>query len=74
MAPAYCGNKMGILGVLMKEVLPWLIRLAAFAALVSPVQKIIFLTANIFSVLVPIAQQTGQAAVLGRLSLCLRKV
>jgi hypothetical protein len=39
---------MGILGVLMKEVLPWLIRLAAFAALVSPVQNITFFTTHFF--------------------------
>jgi hypothetical protein len=34
-----------------------------------PVQNIIFLTADYFNSFVPIAQQAGQAAVLGRLSL-----
>jgi hypothetical protein len=44
----------------------------ALAALVSLVQNIIFLTAHFFTLTVPIAQQPGPAAVLGRLSLCLR--
>ncbi len=39
--------------------------------LVSPVQNIIFLTERFFTLLVPIAQQPGQAVVFGRLSLCL---
>ncbi len=44
----------------------------ALAALVSPaVRNIIFLTGHFFTFLVPIAQQPGQAGVLGRLSLCL---
>jgi hypothetical protein len=43
----------------------------ALAALVSPVQNIIFLTVHLFTLLVPFAQQPGQAGVLGRLSLCL---
>jgi hypothetical protein len=65
----------------MKGVLPWLVRWArragtidfcpAWAALVSPVQNIIFLPARFFTLLVPIAQQPGQAVVLGRLSQCL---
>jgi hypothetical protein len=41
----------------------------ALAALVSPVQNI-FLAAHFFTLLVPTAQQPGQAGVLGRLSLC----
>ncbi len=63
----------------MKGVLPWLVlwtRRActldfcpALAALVSPVKNIIFLTVHFFTLLVPIAQQPGQAGVLGRLSL-----
>ncbi len=58
---------------------PWLVCLTrragtidfcpALAALVSPVQNIIFLTIHFFTLLVPIAQQPGQAVVLGRLSL-----
>jgi hypothetical protein len=65
----------------MKGVLPWLVRLArragtidfcpVLAALVRPVQYIIFLTAHFFTLLVTIAQQPVQAVVLGRLSLCL---
>ncbi len=43
----------------------------ALAGLVSPVQNIIFLTVHFFTLLVPIAQQPGQAGVLGRLSLCI---
>ncbi len=63
----------------MEGVLSWLVRRAryagtidfcsALAALVSPEQNIIFLTAHFFTSLVPIAQQPGQAVVLGRLSL-----
>jgi hypothetical protein len=63
----------------MKEVLPcswfvWSWRAVtidfspALAALVSLVQNIIFLNAHFFTLTVPIAQQPGQAAVLGRLS------
>ncbi len=46
----------------------------ALAALVSPVQKIFFLTAEYFNLCVSVAQQPGQAVVQGRLSLnvCLR--
>jgi hypothetical protein len=66
----------------MIRVLPWLVRQArcasardfchALAALVvSPVQNIIFLTIHFSTLLVPIAQQPGQAGVLGRLSLFL---
>jgi hypothetical protein len=65
----------------MKGALSWLICWAhgagtvdffpAFAALVSPVQNIIFLIAHFFTLFVPIAQQPGQAVVLGRLSQCL---
>ncbi len=64
----------------MNGVLPWLLHwscragtrdfCSALASLVSPVQNIFFLTAHYFnSFYVPIAQQAGQAAVLGRLSL-----
>ena len=42
---------------------PWL------HALVGPVQNICFLTVQDFKSFVPIAQQAGQAIVLGRLSL-----
>ncbi len=42
---------------------------SALAALVGPVQNIYFLNVHFFSSFVPIAQQAGQAAVLGRLSL-----
>jgi hypothetical protein len=41
----------------------------ALAALVSPVQNIFFLAAHFFTLCVSIAQQSGQAVVLGRLSL-----
>ncbi len=63
----------------MKELLPWLVHWVrrvstidfqpAFAALVSLVRNIIFLTAHFFTFLVPIAQQPGVAVMLGRLSL-----
>ncbi len=63
----------------MKGVLPWLVPWAgrsgtidfcpALVDLVSPVQNIIYLTAHFFTLVVPIAQQPGQAVVLGRLSL-----
>ncbi len=65
----------------MKAFLPWLIRWTCrastrdlclvLASLVSPVQNIIFLPVLFFTLLVPIAQQPGQAGVLGRLSLYL---
>jgi hypothetical protein len=59
--------------------LPWLVRrnastidfCPALAALVNPVQNIIFLTIYIFTLLVPTAQQPGQVGLLGHLSLCL---
>jgi hypothetical protein len=41
----------------------------ALAALVGPVQNIFFLSVHCFNYFVPIAEQAGQAAVLGRLSL-----
>jgi hypothetical protein len=41
----------------------------ALAALVGTVQNIFFFTVHYYSSLVPIAQQAGQAAVLGHLSL-----
>ncbi len=41
----------------------------ALAALFSPLQNLIFLTAHFFTLLVPIARQPGQAGVLGRLCL-----
>jgi hypothetical protein len=46
----------------------------AFAAVVKPVQNILFLTVHYFKFCVPIAQQPGQTVVQGRLSLnvCLR--
>ncbi len=63
----------------MKGVLPWLNCwtccadkrdfYSALAALVGPVQNIIFLAIYYFDPFVPIAQQPVQAAVLGRLSL-----
>jgi hypothetical protein len=40
------------------------------AALVSLEQNFIFLTAHLFTLLVPVAQYAGQAVELGRLSLC----
>ena len=62
-----------------ERALYWLVRWACragtrdfcsvLAALVGPVQKIIFLTVHYFNAFVPIAQLAGQAAVLGRLSL-----
>ncbi len=61
-----------------KGVLSWLVCLAcragtrdfcsALAAQVGPVQNIFFLTVHYFNDFVPIAQQAGQAAMLGRLS------
>ncbi len=63
--------------VQIKGVLRWLVRWAgtrdfcpALAALVGTVQNIFFLTVHYFNLFVPIAQQPGQAVVLGRLSLC----
>jgi hypothetical protein len=63
----------------MKEVLPWMVRWAcradkrdfcsALAALVSPVQNILFLIVHYFNAFFPIAQRARQAAVLARLSL-----
>ncbi len=41
----------------------------ALAALVSPMQNIFVLTVHYFTLCVPIAQQTGQPVVQGRLSL-----
>ena len=62
----------------MKEVLPWLVLWAchagtrdfrsALAALVGPVQNIFFLAVHFFNSFVPIAQQAGQAVVLGTMS------
>jgi hypothetical protein len=59
--------------------LPWLVRWTsragkidfcpAFVVLVSPVRGIIFLTVHFFTLFVLIAQQPGQAGLLGRLSL-----
>ncbi len=73
---------MGTQRIQMKGVLPWLVHWAcrggtrdfltfcpALAALVSPVQNNFFLIVRYFNSYVPIAQQVGQAAVLGRLSL-----
>jgi hypothetical protein len=64
-----------------KGVLPCLIRWAcrastrdfcsALAAIVGPVQNIFFLTEQYFNCFVPVTQQAGQAAMLGRLSLSL---
>ncbi len=73
---------MGTRRVQIKGVLPWLVPWAcrastrdfcsALAALVGPVQNIFFHTVHCFNAFVPIAQQAGQAAVLGRLSLSMR--
>ncbi len=70
---------MGTQRVQMTGVLSWLVRWAcragtrdfcpALAALVDPVQNMCFLTVHYFNSFVPIAQQSGQAVVLGRLSL-----
>jgi hypothetical protein len=40
----------------------------ALAAVVGQVQKYVFISVHYFNSFVPIAQQAGQAAVLGRLS------
>ena len=63
----------------MKGVLSWLVLWAcrvgtrdfcsALAALVGPVQNMFFITIHYYNSFVPIAQQAGQAAVLGRLSI-----
>jgi hypothetical protein len=60
-------------------VLPWLVRWACLAgtedlcsplaALVGPVQNILFFPVHYFNAFVPIAQQAGQEVVLGHLSL-----
>ncbi len=62
--------------------LPWLVRWAyragtrdfgsALTVLVDPVQNNFFLTVQYFNSFVPIAQQAGVAAMLGRLSLIMR--
>jgi hypothetical protein len=74
---------MGTQRVLMKGVLPWLVRRACragtrdfypvLAALVGQVQKYFFITIHYFTSFVPIAQQAGQAALLGHpsLNMCL---
>ncbi len=75
---------MGTHRVQLKAVLSWLVRWAchagtrdfcfASAALVGPVQKSFFprrTLFQIFNAFVPIAQQAGQAAMQGRLSLSL---
>jgi hypothetical protein len=66
---------MGTLEVHLEGFLPWLVRWArragtidfypALAALLRQVQNIIFLTEHFYTILVPIAQQPGQAVVLG---------
>ncbi len=57
----------------MKWVLPWLVRWAFRAGtrdfFLSWLIHSIFLIVPVFQFVVPIAQQAGQAAVLGRLSL-----
>jgi hypothetical protein len=70
---------MGTQRLLMKAVLPWLIRRALcvssrifcpdLTALVGPVQHIFFFTLHYFNSFAPIAQQAWHAVVLGRLSL-----
>ncbi len=69
---------MGTQRVEKNGVLHWLVSWAchagtkdfcpAFAALVSPVQNIYFLTVHYINLCVLIAQQAGHEAVLGRLS------
>jgi len=44
---------------------------SALAAIVGPTQNMFFLTVHYFNSFIPLAQQAGQAAVLGRLSLSL---
>ncbi len=70
---------MGTRRIQLKGVLPWLVRWAcrvgtqefysALADLVSSVENLCFLTVHNSNSFVLIAQQAGQAAVLGRLSL-----
>ncbi len=70
---------MGTQRIQMKRVSPLLARRAcragtrvfcsALAALFGPVQNICFLAVHYLNSFVPIAQQSGQAAVLGHLSL-----
>ncbi len=61
-----------------KVVLPWACRsgtrdfCSALAVLVGPVRNYFVPTVRYFNSLIPIAQQAGQASVLGRLSLCIR--
>jgi hypothetical protein len=74
---------MGTQRVQMQGVLPLLVYWAchaskkdfssALAHLVSQVQNIYFLTVHYFNSFVPIAQQAGQAVVLGCLSLQCKK-
>jgi hypothetical protein len=75
---------MGTQRVQMEGVLPWMVCWAsragtstrnfcsALAVLVGPIHNTVFLTIHYFNHCVPIAQQAGQAAVLGRLSLIMR--
>ncbi len=63
---------MGSQIVQMKGALPWLVRWACLphgCSVVLPIQNICFLTVHYLNSFVLIAQQAGQAAVLGRLSL-----
>jgi hypothetical protein len=66
---------MGTQRVQMKGVLPWACRAGtrdfyhAFPALVGLVQTFFSFTIHYFNSLIPIAEQAGQAVVLGRLSL-----
>ncbi len=82
MAPTDSSVKMRLMGTQreqMKGVLPWLVRWACHAGtkdfypvvavLANPVQNIFFLTVHFISSFVPIGHQTGQAVVLGHLSL-----
>jgi hypothetical protein len=71
--------QMGNQRVQIKGVLPWFVHWAcrastrdfcpALSGLVGLVQNIFFLAVHYFNSFVPIAQQTGQAVLLGRLSL-----
>jgi hypothetical protein len=54
-----------------RDINSYCLALAACSSQHSTVQNIIFLAAHVFTSLVPIAQQPGQAVVLGRLSLSL---
>jgi hypothetical protein len=70
---------MGTLGVQLEGILPCLVHWAyragtrdfcsALAALDDPIKNDFFLTLHCFNSFVPIAQQAGWAALLGRLSL-----